>query len=97
LVNILQWGLGLLILATSVMSAVFSYRARRSQEPKVRGLNAARMNICMGLMLIFIALIQMTMFSGSSVRVIVGALFMVIGLFNLFSGLRSHSFLTRTR
>jgi cytochrome c biogenesis protein CcdA len=96
LVQKLQWALGLLIVVTSVLSAVFSYRARRSSDARLRGLNAARMNIMMGLMLIFIALIQMILFTGSTLRVVIGALFMIIGLFNLFAGLRNHSHFSRT-
>jgi uncharacterized membrane protein HdeD (DUF308 family) len=97
LVQTLQWALGLLIVLTSVLSAVFSFRARRSSDARLRGLYAARMNISMGLMLVFIALIQMILFTGSTLRVVIGALFMVIGLFNLFTGLRNHSHFSRTR
>jgi hypothetical protein len=95
LIQVLQWALGLLIVLTSVLSAVFSYRARRSGDAKLRGLNGARMNICMGLMLIFIALIQMILFTGSTLRVVIGALFLVVGLFNLFAGFRNQSHFNR--
>jgi len=49
------------------------------------------MNIAMGVMLILLALIQMLLFAGSTLRVIVGAVFLLLGLFNLFAGLRNHS------
>ena len=49
------------------------------------------MNISMGFMLIFIAVIQMTMFTGSTVRVIVGSVLLCLGAFNLFAGLRNHA------
>jgi hypothetical protein len=49
----------------------------------------------MGLMLILIAPVQMLIFTGSSVRVVVGAVFCLLGLFNLFAGLRNHSHFTR--
>jgi len=49
------------------------------------------MNISMGLMLIFMAMVQMLLFTGSTIRVIVGAVFIVVGLFNLFAGIRNHN------
>ncbi|MMZ71032.1 hypothetical protein D1872_342510 [compost metagenome] len=55
----------------------------------MRGKSSAKMNIFMGFMLIILALIQMFMYSGSTVRVVVGALFMVLGAFNIFAGIRN--------
>ncbi|XEC96458.1 YtpI family protein [Paenibacillus tarimensis] len=88
---VLQWLLIAGIIAMLLLTVFFSMKSRRSRDVKFRGLNAARMNICMGVMLVLLSLIQMVMFSGSSVRVIVGSLFLVLGLFNLFAGLRNHS------
>jgi hypothetical protein len=96
LVGVLLWVFAALIIVSSVSSAVFSFRARRATDVKLRGLYAARMNISMGLMLIFIALLQMFLFSGSTLRVVIGALFMLLGLFNLFAGLRNHSHFNRS-
>ncbi|MFC4304807.1 YtpI family protein [Cohnella boryungensis] len=95
MVNALQWAFGALIIVACFFSAVYSYRSRRTKDGRLRGLYASRMNISMGLMLIFIAIIQMFMFTGSSVRVAVGAVFCLLGLFNLFAGLRNHSHFTR--
>jgi hypothetical protein len=95
LINVSLWLLGILIVLTSVLSAVYSIRSRRTADGRLRGLYGARMNISMGLMLIFIALLQMFLFPGSTIRVIVGAVFMLIGLFNLFAGLRNHSFFSK--
>lgn len=97
MINALQWILGIIVAVTAVLSFIFSYRSRRSADPILRGLNASRMNICIGLMLIFLALIQMVLFSGSTLRVVVGAVFMLLGLFNLFAGLRNHAYFTRHR
>ena len=94
-VNFLLYLLAALIVLSSVSSVVFSVSSRRATDGRLRGLYAARMNISMGLMLIFIALIQMFMFSGSTVRVIVGAIFLLIGLFNLFAGARNHAVFSR--
>jgi len=97
MITALQWTFGLLVLVNAVLSVLFSYRSRRARDPIVRGLNGARMNICIGLTLIFLSLIQMVLFSGSTLRVIVGSLFLVLGLFNLFAGIRNHSIFTRHR
>jgi len=96
MVQTMQWILGLLSVAACVSSAFFSVRSRRAREGKLRGLYASRMNISMGLMLIFIALIQMFLFTGSSVRVVVGSVFFLLGLFNLFAGIRNHSHFARS-
>jgi hypothetical protein len=90
-----MWVLGALIVLTSFLSVFFSIRARRSADGRLRGLYAARMNISMGVMLILIAIIQMFMFSGSTLRVIIGAVFMLLGLFNLFAGMRNHGYFSR--
>ncbi|WP_372632081.1 YtpI family protein [Cohnella sp.] len=95
MVNVLQWLFGILVVVTVLFSALYSVRSRRTRDGRLRGLYASRMNISMGLMLIFIAIIQMFMFPGSSVRVVVGAVFLLLGLFNLFAGLRNHSHFSR--
>lgn len=87
----LQWLLVMGILITLIMTSYYSIRARRSREPRERGLHTAHMNINMGAMLLLMSLIQMVMFSGSTVRMIVGAIFLLLGLFNLFAGLRNRS------
>ncbi|EFM10240.1 conserved hypothetical protein [Paenibacillus curdlanolyticus YK9] len=89
--EVLQWILFAGIILTSVLSVINSFKSRRAQAIAERGLYAARTNIYMGIMLMLIALIQMLMFSGSTLRVIIGAVFLVIGLFNLFAGLRNRS------
>ncbi|SDX19770.1 YtpI family protein [Paenibacillus sp. CF384] len=91
MVNALHWAIVIIICGTSLLSVYFSFQARRSTDTRVRGINAARMNMSMGVMLIFIALFMMLAFSGSTIKVIIGALFIVLGLFNLFAGLRNSS------
>ncbi|WP_274652254.1 YtpI family protein [Paenibacillus humicola] len=91
MVTALHWVLLILICLLSVGSVYFSFKSRRLSDARLRGLNAARMNICMGFMLVLIALFFMLAYSGSTLKVIVGALFIVLGLFNLFAGLRNHS------
>ncbi|MNI06483.1 hypothetical protein D3C81_1417260 [compost metagenome] len=77
------------LIISSVGSIVYSIKSRRSLDPIVRGKSAAKMNIFMGCMLIILAIIQMFMYSGSTVRVVIGALFMVLGAFNIFAGIRN--------
>lgn len=88
---VLQWVLSIGVIASLAATVYYSLRYRRSADPKTRGLLSARMNIVMGIMLILLALIQMLLFTGSTIRVIVGAVFLLLGLFNLFAGLRNHS------
>ncbi|MNN00048.1 hypothetical protein D3C76_287890 [compost metagenome] len=83
------------LVISSVGSIFFSFKSRRSLDPIVRGKSSAKMNIFMGAMLIILALIQMFMYSGSTVRVVVGALFMVLGAFNIFAGIRNLSIFAR--
>lgn len=95
MIPILTWALAVLILVTAALSAVNSFTARRTTDPVLRGLLTARMNINMGLMLVSIAFIQMLLYSGSSLRVVVGAVFILLGLFNLFAGLRNRAHFKR--
>lgn len=85
------------LIITCICSVYFSFKSRRSVDPAVRGLSAAKTNISMGGMLIILALIQMFMFSGSSLRVVIGALFMVLGAFNIFAGIRNHGYFSRSK
>ena len=75
--------------------AVFSVRARRAEDPKLRGLHRARVNISMGALLILAAFVQFALFEPDTVRIIVGSAFLLIGLFNLFAGLRNHAYYRR--
>ncbi len=83
------------IAAACLLSVFFSFRSRRATEPRVRGLNAARMNISMGALLLLAALVQIVLFEPDTVRIIVGAMFLLLGLFNLFAGLRNHGRFSR--
>ncbi|MBJ6362050.1 YtpI family protein [Paenibacillus sp. GCM10012307] len=88
---VVQWLLVAGVLIALCFTTYYSYKARRSHEVRDRGLYTARMNISMGLMLVLLSLVQMVMFSGSTVRMIVGAVFLVLGLFNLFAGIRNRT------
>ncbi|MFF2888848.1 YtpI family protein [Paenibacillus sp. NPDC057967] len=89
--QLLQWLLFPGILITLALSTVFSFKSRRATDPRTRGIQAARMNISMGGMLLFIAAVQLFLSAESTLRIVIGAIFIVIGLFNLFAGIRNLS------
>lgn len=96
----MQWlhGALLLVFAGSLFcSVLFSVRYRRQISRKARGLDAAKMNMSMGTMLISISIIQLFLFSGSTVRVIVGLVMLLLGLFNLFAGIRNYGLYDRIK
>jgi uncharacterized membrane-anchored protein len=86
-----------LFLATFALTVFYSFVYRRQTSAKKRGLFAARMNMSMGAMLLSIALLQIILFSGSTVRVIFGAVCLVLGLFNMFAGIRNHGTYARMK
>lgn len=83
------------ILLSCVLSVVFSFKSRRATDPKIRGLNAARTNLSMGSLLVLAAIVQLLLFEPDTVRIIVGALFLLIGIFNIFAGLRNYGHYSR--
>ena len=72
-------------------SVYYSFRSRREQDSPVRGKQSAKMNIALGITLVAISAIVL-LFKGSSVRIVIGSLFLLLGLFNLFAGVRNLSF-----
>ncbi|MCZ8513431.1 YtpI family protein [Paenibacillus filicis] len=84
-----------LIVIALLFSVYYSFRYRRESDPKLRGLYASRMNIAMGVMLIFIAVTQLFFFTDSVLRRIFGTVCLLLGLWNLFAGIRSHSHYSR--
>lgn len=95
MIPVLQWTLLALVAVLSAVTVRYSFRARRAVDPRLRALNAARMNISMGAMVIAIACLYMLLFSGSTLKVIVGAVLILLGLFNIFAGLRNHAVYSR--
>lgn len=71
----------------------FSIQSKRTKNEKTRGLYIARTNMAMGLMLMSIGSVQLFLYGFESwIRVIIGFIFILLGLFNLFAGIRNHSF-----
>lgn len=78
------------------LSFYYSIKSKRTTEVKIRGLYNARMNISMGFMLLSFAAVQLFLYGFDSwIRVGVGFVFLLIGLFNLFAGIRNHSHYNR--
>lgn len=84
-----------LILVTLACSVYYSFRSRKHVDPKLRGIYSSRMNIMMGIMLVLIAVSQLFFFTDSNIRRVFGTICFLLGVFNLFSGLRNHAHFTR--
>lgn len=91
----IQFSLFTFVVVMLLLSLYYSIRYRRQRDPKLRSLYAARMNICMGIMLIGIAVTQLFYFQDTIIRRTFGTICLLIGLFNLFAGLRNHRTVNR--
>ncbi|WP_159881599.1 YtpI family protein [Paenibacillus puerhi] len=91
----IQLALSTLIVIAVAFSVYYSFRYRRQSDPRLRGLLSSRMNIAMGVMLILIALTQLFFFTDSVTRRIFGTVCMLLGIWNLFAGLRNHMHYSR--
>jgi glucose uptake protein GlcU len=79
------------VILFSLMSTVFySYRSRTQSDAFIRGALTAKMNISMGIMLVAMAMLQIFLFEANTLRTILGIIFLLLGLFNFFSGVRNH-------
>ncbi|WP_379164432.1 YtpI family protein [Paenibacillus sp. sgz5001063] len=88
----IKYVLFILMMVCMIGAAVYSFYSRRAQDPLEKGVKRSIMNILLGAMLVSLSLICMFVFRGSTVNVIIEALFLLIGAFNIFSGLRSYGF-----
>lgn len=87
----LQYFIFAAVLFCSLSSVYYSVRSRKAESMRQRGIFAARTNIFMGLMLTLIAFTQLFLFISSYIRMGVGVVFLLLGLFNLFAGIRNHN------
>ena len=81
----------ILLLLSLGSSIYFSIKFRKQTDPLVRGVYQAKQNISMGFMLIMLAIYPLYLLPGTNVSITIGILFLLIGLFNLFAGLRNQS------
>jgi cell division protein FtsW (lipid II flippase) len=95
IMHAIQLTLFILICLFLGLTLFYSIRSRRESDAAKRGLYTARMNICMGLMLVLIAITQIFFFSESSFRRIFGTVLVLIGVFNVFVGIRNHGHFDR--
>ncbi|MNP27147.1 hypothetical protein D3C76_1200380 [compost metagenome] len=89
MITLIKYILFILLIITCIASAYYSIRSHRSSDSNVRGLYGAITNILMGIMLITMAVVFMFIFQGSTPSIIVEALFLVLGAFNIFAGIRN--------
>ena len=73
----------------SAMAVYHSFKSRRASSLELRFTHAAKMNISMGVMLLAIAIIQIFLFPYSTVRLVFGTVCLLLGTFNLYSGIRN--------
>ncbi|MHA6529571.1 YtpI family protein [Paenibacillus sp. BAC0078] len=97
MILLIKYLLFVLMMVFMIGAAVYSFSSRRAQDPLEKGIKRSIMNIMLGGMLVSLSLICMFMFRGSTSNIIVEALFLLIGAFNIFSGLRSYGFYSRNR
>lgn len=97
LIEVFKYVLIALFAIVMICSALNSIRSRRTPDPHLAGLYRSWTNIWMGSMLILLALILMFVYSGSTLSVIVEALFLVMGAYNVFAGIRNRSYYARIK
>ncbi|GIP17016.1 hypothetical protein J40TS1_26580 [Paenibacillus montaniterrae] len=81
-----------LIFISLLFSIFYSVRSRQAKDPVRKGLLGGKLNVSMGAMLILMSIIQLLYSNESTLRIVLGAVFLLLGLFNLFAGLRNVSY-----
>ncbi|NUU63884.1 YtpI family protein [Paenibacillus agri] len=97
MIMFVKYTLFILLVAFVIGAAYYSFASRRSTDPVDRGLKKSFMNMLLGAMLLTLAMMSMFLYRGSTVGIIVEAAFLIIGIFNLFSGLRSFGHYSRLK
>ncbi|MBY0218334.1 YtpI family protein [Paenibacillus illinoisensis] len=97
LIDVLKYVLIAIFALAMVCSALNSIRSYRAANAADAGFYRSWTNIWMGGMLIVLSIILMFVFTGSSLSIVVEALFLIIGAYNLFAGLRNRSYFARLR
>jgi hypothetical protein len=79
-----------LLTVVFILSTVYyTFRYRREKDAHLRSVFQARNNISMGLLLILFAIAQNFYFSESLLRRVLATIFVLIGIFNFYVGLRN--------
>ncbi|URN92829.1 MAG: YtpI family protein [Candidatus Pristimantibacillus lignocellulolyticus] len=93
--QLIQYFLSPVIFLSVLFAIYYSVKARQAKEPIKKGILGGKLNISMGIMLIFISFVQLFLSNESTLRIVLGAIFLVLGIFNLFAGLRNLSYFKR--
>ncbi|MCR8657957.1 YtpI family protein [Paenibacillus sp. T3-5-0-4] len=91
----IQWFLSPVIFLSVLFAIYYSIKSRQAKDPIKKGILGGKLNISMGIMLIFISFVQLFLSNESTLRIVLGAIFLVLGIFNLFAGLRNISYFQR--
>lgn len=86
----LQFALYAAFMIALACTVYFSFAYRRQRDATRRGLYQSRLNISMGAAMILLSLYPLLLIPGSNTGMIVGIIFLLIGCFNLYSGIRNH-------
>jgi len=97
MIMIIKYLLFILLVIFVIGAAFFSTASRRATDPVEKGQKRSVMNVLMGAMLVDLALMAMFLFHGSTLNIIIEAAFLIIGLFNIFSGIRSNTYYSRLK
>lgn len=97
MIMLVKYLLFILLVVFVIGAAVYSLSSRRASDPRDKGLKRSIMNVLLGAMLVTLAMMSMFLFHGSTVNIIVEAAFLVIGAFNIFSGLRSYGYYSKAK
>jgi hypothetical protein len=85
-----RWILFLVIIYAAFNALRYSRGWRKAAEAKDRGTQQALMNLYLGAMLISMGTIQLIYYEGSNARIVIGAVFALLGLFNVYGGYRNY-------
>ncbi len=77
------------ILIALITTVFYSFRSRTQKDPLTRAILTSKMNIAMGFMLVSMAMLQIFLFEANNLRTALGIIFLLLGLFNFFSGVRN--------
>lgn len=97
MIMIIKYLLFVLLVVFMISAAMYSFSSRRAADPLIKGLNRSIMNVLLGAMLVTLSLMSMFIFRGSTLNVVIEAAFLLLGIFNIFSGLRSHGYYSQLR
>jgi hypothetical protein len=84
-----------LLLIELAVTVYYSIRGRRSRDILQRAIFFARMNIMIGVLFLTMSFAQLFTTSYNQWLIMFAIVVMIIGLFNLFVGIRNHGIYTR--